>query len=179
MARASNLTTCSFCGTSHERTRKLVAGPGVNICDSCINICKGLVDNGLSEDAQRESAIRFRKPDIRRTFIFRYNKRYKIEITLGLYQCLVSNTTIIKQMEALGFCHVNVVGAGRNRTVEGTWLHDNTTLTIRSIEGKIETKSEYPLAALLEGLGDAKELQPSKQISSKAKRSTGRSRRRS
>src|SRR6184192_4310708 len=42
MARASNLTMCSFCGKSHAEVRKLIAGPGVYICDSCINVCKNI-----------------------------------------------------------------------------------------------------------------------------------------
>jgi ATP-dependent Clp protease ATP-binding subunit ClpX len=35
---------CSFCGKTHGEVRKLIAGPGVFICDSCINICKGILD---------------------------------------------------------------------------------------------------------------------------------------
>ena len=56
MARASNLTMCSFCGKSHAEVRKLIAGPGVYICDSCINVCKGILDKELNEDARRQSA---------------------------------------------------------------------------------------------------------------------------
>ena len=55
MARASNLTMCSFCGKSHAEVRKLIAGPGVYICDSCINVCKGILDKELNEDARRQS----------------------------------------------------------------------------------------------------------------------------
>jgi len=44
MARSSNLTMCSFCGKSHAEVRKLIAGPGVYICDSCITVCKGILD---------------------------------------------------------------------------------------------------------------------------------------
>jgi ATP-dependent Clp protease ATP-binding subunit ClpX len=68
MARASNLTMCSFCGKSHAEVRKLIAGPGVYICDSCINVCKGILDKELSEDARRQSStLRVPKPiDIRR-----------------------------------------------------------------------------------------------------------------
>ena len=65
------------------------------------------------------------------SFTLRYNAKYTIEISLGSYQCLVSNTTIKKQMEAFGFCYVNVVGAGRNRTAEATWLNDNAKIVIR------------------------------------------------
>jgi ATP-dependent Clp protease ATP-binding subunit ClpX len=68
MARASNLTMCSFCGKSHAEVRKLIAGPGVYICDSCINVCKSILDKELSEDARRQSSnIRVPKPaEIRR-----------------------------------------------------------------------------------------------------------------
>lgn len=68
MARASNLTMCSFCGKSHAEVRKLIAGPGVYICDSCINVCKGILDKELNEDARRQStSLRVPKPmDIRR-----------------------------------------------------------------------------------------------------------------
>ncbi len=55
MARASNLPMCSFCGKSHAEVRKLIAGPGVYICDSCINVCKGILDKELNEDARRQS----------------------------------------------------------------------------------------------------------------------------
>ncbi|MEP6602595.1 MAG: ATP-dependent Clp protease ATP-binding subunit ClpX, partial [Spartobacteria bacterium] len=69
MARASNLTMCSFCGKSHAEVRKLIAGPGVYICDSCINVCKSILDKELTEDARRQSSnIRVPKPaDIRRS----------------------------------------------------------------------------------------------------------------
>lgn len=68
MARASNLTMCSFCGKSHAEVRKLIAGPGVYICDNCINVCKGILDKELNEDARRQTtALRVPKPaEIRR-----------------------------------------------------------------------------------------------------------------
>ncbi len=68
MARATNLTMCSFCGKSHAEVRKLIAGPGVYICDSCINVCKGILDKELSEEARRTSTqLRVPKPaEIRR-----------------------------------------------------------------------------------------------------------------
>ena len=49
MARASKLTMCSFCGKSHSEVQKLIAGPGVYICDSCINVCKDILDKELGE----------------------------------------------------------------------------------------------------------------------------------
>lgn len=49
MARASKLTMCSFCGKSHAEVQKLIAGPGVYICDTCINVCKDILDKELGE----------------------------------------------------------------------------------------------------------------------------------
>ena len=40
---------CSFCGKSHSEVQKLIAGPGVYICDSCINVCKDILDKELGE----------------------------------------------------------------------------------------------------------------------------------
>ena len=48
MARQpTNVTMCSFCGKTHNEVRKLIAGPGVFICDNCINVCKNVVDKEL------------------------------------------------------------------------------------------------------------------------------------
>ena len=54
MARATNLTMCSFCGKSHAEVKKLIAGPGVYICDSCILVCKGILDKELGEEPEVE-----------------------------------------------------------------------------------------------------------------------------
>lgn len=67
MARASNLTMCSFCGKSHAEVKKLIAGPGVYICDSCINVCKGILDKELGEESS-EPDSEFSVPKPREIF---------------------------------------------------------------------------------------------------------------
>ena len=37
---------CSFCGKTQEQVDKLIAGPGVYICDECIELCMGIIDDG-------------------------------------------------------------------------------------------------------------------------------------
>ena len=54
MARASNLTMCSFCGKSHSEVKKLIAGPGVYICNECIEVCSTILEKELSEEEQSE-----------------------------------------------------------------------------------------------------------------------------
>jgi len=56
MARASNLTMCSFCGKSHAEVKKLIAGPGVYICDGCINVCRGILEKELHEEEEEVSS---------------------------------------------------------------------------------------------------------------------------
>lgn len=57
MARANNLTMCSFCGKSHAEVRKLIAGPGVYICDNCITVCKGILDKEFNEEARKQRPV--------------------------------------------------------------------------------------------------------------------------
>jgi ATP-dependent Clp protease ATP-binding subunit ClpX len=53
---------CSFCGKSHAEVRKLVAGPGVYICDSCITVCKGILDKEVGDQSIGEAAHELRVP---------------------------------------------------------------------------------------------------------------------
>ena len=41
---------CSFCGKSQENVRKIVAGPGVYICDECVELCNSIIESELYED---------------------------------------------------------------------------------------------------------------------------------
>jgi len=47
--------TCSFCGKTQDQVKKIVAGPGVYICNECIDLCKEIID----EEVSRESAEDF------------------------------------------------------------------------------------------------------------------------
>jgi ATP-dependent Clp protease ATP-binding subunit ClpX len=53
MARPTNITLCSFCGKSHSEVKKLIAGPGVYICDNCVVLCKSVLDKELSTQARK------------------------------------------------------------------------------------------------------------------------------
>ena len=39
---------CSFCGKSQRQVKKLIAGPGVYICDECIDLCNEIIDEELT-----------------------------------------------------------------------------------------------------------------------------------
>src|SRR6201996_5073399 len=114
MARASNLTMCSFCGKSHAEVRKLIAGPGVYICDSCINVCKGILDKELNEDARKSSTtLRVPKPmEIRRQldqFVIGQDRAKKV-LSVAVhnhYKRILHNQSVgsgsaVQQMDPLG-----------------------------------------------------------------------------
>ena len=61
MARPANITLCSFCGKSHAEVKKLIAGPGVYICDNCVVLCKNVIDTEVAIQARRHKA-RFAVP---------------------------------------------------------------------------------------------------------------------
>ncbi len=55
MARASDgneQLLCSFCGKSQPQVKKLIAGPGVYICDECIDLCNEIIDEDLTSPPQ-------------------------------------------------------------------------------------------------------------------------------
>ena len=58
------MTFCSFCGKSQNEVRKMIAGPaGVFICDSCVSVCKTIIDRELrSPEGNAESAFKLVKP---------------------------------------------------------------------------------------------------------------------
>ena len=43
------LLKCSFCGKSQKQVKKLIAGPGVYICDECIDLCNEIIEEELAE----------------------------------------------------------------------------------------------------------------------------------
>ncbi|MEO0846686.1 MAG: ATP-dependent protease ATP-binding subunit ClpX [Cyanobacteria bacterium J06648_1] len=50
MSKYDSHLKCSFCGKSQEQVRKLIAGPGVYICDECVELCNEILDEELIED---------------------------------------------------------------------------------------------------------------------------------
>ena len=46
--------TCSFCGKSHDEVNKIIAGPGVYICDECIEMCSEIIENEQTDELSEE-----------------------------------------------------------------------------------------------------------------------------
>ncbi|MBL4575224.1 MAG: ATP-dependent Clp protease ATP-binding subunit ClpX [Opitutaceae bacterium] len=71
MAKSSRMTLCSFCGKPQAEVKKMIAGPGVYICDSCVVVCKTIVDRELKAPSSAD-----KKPT------FQLLKPYEVKATL-------------------------------------------------------------------------------------------------
>lgn len=56
MSKYDSHLKCSFCGKSQEQVRKLIAGPGVYICDECVDLCNEILDEELFDTGAAASA---------------------------------------------------------------------------------------------------------------------------
>lgn len=62
MPESAELLKCSFCGKSQKQVRKLIAGPGVYICDECIELCNEIIEEEMVAAPGGEGADKLPKP---------------------------------------------------------------------------------------------------------------------
>ena len=53
---------CSFCGKSQGEVKKLIAGPGVYICDECIELCNDIIAEEYEKDEAKHSRLSIPEP---------------------------------------------------------------------------------------------------------------------
>ena len=63
MSKYDSHLKCSFCGKSQEQVRKLIAGPGVYICDECVDLCNEILDEELFDSSAVPPAAVAPKPE--------------------------------------------------------------------------------------------------------------------
>jgi len=69
IGESADLLKCSFCGKSQKQVQQLIAGPGVYICDECVELCNEIIEERLAE-AGEESSSEFELPKPREIFDF-------------------------------------------------------------------------------------------------------------
>jgi ATP-dependent Clp protease ATP-binding subunit ClpX len=62
MSKYDSYLKCSFCGKSQEQVRKLIAGPGVYICDECVELCNEILDEELFDSNSAPTATTTTRP---------------------------------------------------------------------------------------------------------------------
>ena len=74
MAKFEAHLKCSFCGKSQDQARKLIAGPGVYICDECIDLCNEILDDELPQPSAAVKSRQGSAPDPRSSAVARSSK---------------------------------------------------------------------------------------------------------
>jgi len=70
--RSQSGLVCSFCGASQEEVRKLIAGPGVYICDQCIDLCNDIILDEVDDESSPKQRTDTPKPREIRSFLDEY-----------------------------------------------------------------------------------------------------------
>ena len=69
IGESADLLKCSFCGKSQKQVQQLIAGPGVYICDECVELCNEIIEERLAE-AGEEISGEFELPKPKEIFAF-------------------------------------------------------------------------------------------------------------
>src|SRR3982750_2546925 len=85
--RPEELLTCSFCGKSQNDVRKLIAGPGVYVCNECIDICNEIIND--DEQTTTPARTNLPKPNEIKAFLDEYvigQEESKKRLSVAVYQ---------------------------------------------------------------------------------------------
>ena len=82
-----DLLKCSFCGKSQKQVKKLIAGPGVYICDECIDLCNEIIEEELA-DADDVKLDELPKPAEIRVTPFSRRKAFTFFHSNVLFACV-------------------------------------------------------------------------------------------
>ncbi len=103
---------CSFCGKTQEQVRKLVAGPGVYICDECIELCNEIIEEEIGEETDL-GFTELPKPQ---------------DINEGLDQYVIGQEAAKKSLSVAVYNHYKRVNAGQK--VEDVELQKSNIILI-------------------------------------------------
>ncbi len=128
----AELLKCSFCGKSQKQVKKLIAGPGVYICDECVDLCNEIIDEELTE-TEEISFSELPKPH---------------EIYDFLAQYVIGQHRAKKVLAVAVYNHYKRVRAGQRMTDEDVELQKSNILMVGPT-GSGKTLIAQTLARLL------------------------------
>ena len=107
---------CSFCGKTQDQVRKLVAGPGVYICDECIELCNEIIEEEFSDDVDVEVELKdVPKPK---------------DIRAILDQYVIGQDEAKKTLSVAVYNHYKRINMGQGKTGEDVELAKSNILMI-------------------------------------------------
>ncbi len=113
---------CSFCGKTQDQVHKLIAGPGVYICDQCIELCSEIIDEEIDADDDfynNESDINLLKPKEIKEFLDEYvvgQEDAKIVLSVAVYnhyKRVLSEKSIDVDLQKSNIMMVGPTGSGK------------------------------------------------------------------
>ena len=117
MAKDEKLLKCSFCGKSQDRVRKLIAGPGIYICDECVDLCSEIIDEELGDEMSDE--INLYKPKEIKAFLDEYvigQEEAKKVLSVAVYnhyKRVMSGKTFDVELQKSNIIVVGPTGSGK------------------------------------------------------------------
>ena len=113
---------CSFCGKSQEQVRKLIAGPGVYICDECIELCNEIIEEELYKNVDENLRLRnIPKPK---------------EINHILNQYVIGQERAKKSLAVAVYNHYKRVNAGGTAPTKSSCRSPTSCWSVRPARGK-------------------------------------------
>ena len=117
----NNTVRCSFCGKPQDEVRKIVAGPGVYICNECIELCKNIMDEELYESTIQEF-LEVPKPNEILDFLNNYvigQTRAKKVLSVAVYNhykritAMETEETDEVELQKSNICLIGPTGSGK------------------------------------------------------------------
>ena len=133
IGESGDLLKCSFCGKSQKQVKKLIAGPGVYICDECIDLCNEIIEEELNE----ATSLQFGElPKPREIFEF-------------LDQYVIGQETAKKALAVAVYNHYKRVQAGGDRSKEDQVELAKSNILLLGPTGSGKTLLAQTLARML------------------------------
>ena len=70
IGESADLFKCSFCGKSQKQVQQLIAGPGVYICDECVELCNEIIEERMAEQTSEGGVSELDLPKPREIYDF-------------------------------------------------------------------------------------------------------------
>ena len=110
---------CSFCGKKQEEVERIIAGPGVYICDECIKVCTNIIENDLYEDSEitydQEASIDLPKPE---------------EIKAILDEYVIGQDTAKKTLSVAVYNHYKRINSEENQNKDDVEIQKSNILLL-------------------------------------------------
>ena len=117
MAKEEKLLKCSFCGKSQDRVKKLIAGPGIYICDECVELCSEIIFEEIGDE--NDGNINLNKPKEIKAFLDDYvigQEEAKKVLSVAVYnhyKRVMSGKTFDVELQKSNVIVVGPTGSGK------------------------------------------------------------------